>query len=139
MCVCCNFNYTCLSSLTTVQPFFRSKPQNVTAVPIGGTVMIHCDIGGRPRPRVIWVYGDLTAVRNESSRLMSFPNGTLLIRGVVEQDYGDYICHATEDLNVSHQIKLVQPTGNKEKKIGKLFLLSILMLNSLSNVKDQLH
>ena len=85
--------------------------------------MIHCDIGGRPRPRVIWVYGNLTAVKNESSRLQSFPNGTLLIRGVVEEDYGGYICHAVEDLEVSHEIKLVQPTSSEEKKIGKLFLL----------------
>ena len=70
------------------------------------------------------MYGDLTVVRNDSSR-MSFPNGTLLIRHVVEEDYGEYICHATEDLDVSHEIKLVQPTGSKEKKIGKLILFSV--------------
>ena len=44
-----------------------------------------------------------------------------MIRGIVEEDYGEYFCHATEDLAVSHKIELVQATGDEEddNEIGK--------------------
>ena len=87
--------------------------------------MIHCDIGGRPQPGVTWIYGNLTPVKNESSRLISYPNGTLMITSVAEEDYGVYFCHASGDLSVSHKVELVQATTSEQEdnKIGKLLHL----------------
>ena len=94
----------------------------MTKVALGGQVTVHCIIDGRPRPQVTWTYHDLTEVTNDTSRLLSFPNGTLIINGVVEEDYGEYWCHADSNLDVNHRIVLEQAsTGdqNDSKKIGK--------------------
>ena len=94
----------------------------MTKVAIGGQVTIHCNIDGRPKPQVTWTYHNLTEVMNDSSRLLSFPNGTLMINAVVAGDYGEYWCYANGSLDVNHRIVLEQElTGDHgdDEKIGK--------------------
>ena len=107
--------------ICVVKPFFRTQPANETRVAVGGTVSLYCDIDGRPKPRVIWLGNNLDVVVN-SSRITAYLNGTLVIRNVVEEDYGDYRCHAAEYHDVSRKIKLERPLKNEgtEKKIGEL-------------------
>ena len=111
--------------MLTVQPYFRNKPPNVTAVAIGGRFSVHCDIDGRPKPTVTWSDGNLNLIQNISARLYAFPNGTLLISEVTQSDYGIYICHAESKVEVSHKIQLVEsmPTDEQDDEIGELLLL----------------
>ena len=106
-----------------VQPYFRSRPPNVTAITRGGRFSVHCDIGGRPKPIVTWTHGNLDLIQNISSRLYSFPNGTLLISEVVESDYGTYLCHAESKFEVSHKVQLVEASSEEQDdEIGELLL-----------------
>ena len=109
--------------MLTVQPYFRSRPPNVTAVARGGKFSVHCDIGGRPKPIVTWTDGNLNLIQNISSRRYSFPNGTLLISEVVESDYGIYLCHAESKFEVSHKVLLVEASSEEQDdEIGELLL-----------------
>ena len=103
-----------------VKPFFRTRPRNITMVAIGGTLSIHCDIDGRPKPSVTWTHDNLSKVKNDSSRLISFPNGTLVITSVVKSDYGIYFCHATSNVTVNHKVQIVEASSSDDSEDDKI-------------------
>jgi len=109
-----------------VTPFFKTEPPKTIEVAMGDSVLLYCDISGRPKPDITWTYSNLTKVelvQRRSSRFSFFSNGTLLIKNVEESDYGIYFCHVTNMFNTNRKIELVQvstdsDTSEKEK-IGK--------------------
>ena len=97
----------------------------MTWVAVGEMFVVHCIIGGRPKPPVTWVYNNNSLVKNQTSRRYAFPNGTLLITEVMQSDYGLYVCHATGKFEESHQVQLAQPSkvqDSEDDEIGELLL-----------------
>ena len=89
-------------------------------VAIGGTLSIHCDIDGRPKPSVTWTHDNFSEVKNDSSRLISFPNGTLVITTVVKSDYGIYFCHATGNREVNYEVHIVEASSSDDSEDDKI-------------------
>ncbi|XP_040046181.2 matrix-remodeling-associated protein 5 [Gasterosteus aculeatus] len=73
-----------------------SSPQR-TDVIYGGRLLLDCVAAGGPEPRIIWrtPYKKLVdAQYSFDPRIKVFPNGTITVHSVTDQDSGDYLCVA---------------------------------------------
>lgn len=111
-----NGNYTCIASndaatvsterqlTVTVPPRFVVQPNNQDGI-YGKAGILNCSVDGYPPPKVMWKHakGTLAGIGNPqqyhpvplTGRIQIMNNGSLLIRHVLEEDRGFYLCQAS--------------------------------------------
>uniref|UniRef100_A0A671X927 DS cell adhesion molecule like 1 n=1 Tax=Sparus aurata TaxID=8175 RepID=A0A671X927_SPAAU len=107
-----NGNYTCIASnaaatvswerqlIVTVPPRFVVQPNNQDCI-YGKAGVLNCSVEGYPPPKVMWKHAK--GKRNPqqyhpvplTGRIQIMSNGSLLIRHVLEDDRGYYLCQAS--------------------------------------------
>ncbi|XP_066532988.1 cell adhesion molecule DSCAML1 isoform X2 [Hoplias malabaricus] len=107
-----NGNYTCIASndadtvsserqlIVTVPPRFRVQPNNQDGI-YGKSGVLNCSVDGYPPPKVMWKHAKGIGNPQQyhpvplTGRIQIMPNGSLLIRHVLEEDRGYYLCQAS--------------------------------------------
>ena len=94
------FNYSvikgCLFSYVTVPATIVDMPSEVTAVE-NSNVVIKCNAIGTPQPTIRWLRND-KIVESDGEKYTIMANNSLVILNMKEQDSGDYICKASNDI-----------------------------------------
>ncbi|XP_037543605.1 Down syndrome cell adhesion molecule-like protein 1 homolog [Nematolebias whitei] len=107
-----NGNYTCLASnaaatvswerqlIVTVPPRFVVQPNNQDCI-YGKAGVLNCSVEGYPPPKVMWKHAKGVGNPQQyhpvplTGRIQIMSNGSLLIRHVLEDDRGYYLCQAS--------------------------------------------
>uniref|UniRef100_A0A673Y106 DS cell adhesion molecule like 1 n=1 Tax=Salmo trutta TaxID=8032 RepID=A0A673Y106_SALTR len=107
-----NGNYTCIASndaatvsserqlTVTVPPQFVVQPNNQDGI-YGKVGVLNCSVDGYPPPKVMWKHAKGTGNPQQyhpvplTGRIQIMGNGSLLIRHVLEDDRGYYLCQAS--------------------------------------------
>ncbi|KAJ3589441.1 hypothetical protein NHX12_010286 [Muraenolepis orangiensis] len=107
-----NGNYTCIASnaaatvswerqlIVTVPPRFVVQPNNQDGI-YGKVGVLNCSVEGYPPPKVMWKHAKGIGNPQQyhpvplTGRIQIMPNGSLLIRHVLEDDRGYYLCQAS--------------------------------------------
>ncbi|KAF3692773.1 Down syndrome cell adhesion molecule-like protein 1 [Channa argus] len=108
-----NGNYTCIASndaatvsterqlTVTVPPRFVVQPNNQDGI-YGKAGILNCSVDGYPPPKVMWKHAKAGIGNPQqyhpvplTGRIQIMTNGSLLIRHVLEEDRGFYLCQAS--------------------------------------------
>uniref|UniRef100_A0A673VVY0 DS cell adhesion molecule like 1 n=1 Tax=Salmo trutta TaxID=8032 RepID=A0A673VVY0_SALTR len=107
-----NGNYTCIASndaatvsserqlTVTVPPQFVVQPNNQDGI-YGKAGVLNCSVDGYPPPKVMWKHAKGIGNPQQyhpvplTGRIQIMGNGSLLIRHVLEEDRGYYLCQAS--------------------------------------------
>uniref|UniRef100_A0A8C2ZAC1 DS cell adhesion molecule like 1 n=1 Tax=Cyclopterus lumpus TaxID=8103 RepID=A0A8C2ZAC1_CYCLU len=108
-----NGNYTCIASndaatvsterqlTVTVPPRFVVQPNNQDGI-YGKAGILNCSVDGYPPPKVMWKHARAGIGNPQqyhpvplTGRIQIMNNGSLLIRHVLEEDRGFYLCQAS--------------------------------------------
>uniref|UniRef100_A0A674NCB4 DS cell adhesion molecule like 1 n=1 Tax=Takifugu rubripes TaxID=31033 RepID=A0A674NCB4_TAKRU len=108
-----NGNYTCIASndaatvsterqlTVTVPPRFVVQPNNQDGI-YGKAGILNCSVDGYPPPKVMWKHAKAGIGNPQqyhpvplTGRIQLMSNGSLLIRHVLEEDRGFYLCQAS--------------------------------------------
>uniref|UniRef100_A0A8C4YVH8 Down syndrome cell adhesion molecule like 1 n=1 Tax=Gadus morhua TaxID=8049 RepID=A0A8C4YVH8_GADMO len=107
-----NGNYTCIASnaaatvswerqlIVTVPPRFVVQPNNQDGI-YGKAGVLNCSVEGYPPPKVMWKHAKGIGNPQQyhpvplTGRIQVMSNGSLLIRHVLEDDRGYYLCQAS--------------------------------------------
>ncbi|XP_064157717.1 cell adhesion molecule DSCAM isoform X2 [Anguilla rostrata] len=111
-----NGNYTCIArnDAATVEhqsqlnvrvpPRFVVQPQDQAGI-YGKAVILNCSATGSPVPTIVWKYSKGAGVPqfqpialNSGFRIQLLPTGSLLIKHVLEEDSGYYLCKVSNDV-----------------------------------------
>ncbi|KAM8905630.1 matrix-remodeling-associated protein 5 [Spinachia spinachia] len=100
-----------------------SAPQR-TDVIYGGRLLLDCVATGRPQPRIIWrtPYKKLVdAQYSFDPRIKVFPNGTITVHSVTDNDSGDYLCVARNKMGDDYVLLrvnvLTRPAKIEQKQL----------------------
>ncbi|TNN26917.1 Down syndrome cell adhesion molecule-like protein 1 [Liparis tanakae] len=95
---------SCLSAQGSVPPRFVVQPNNQDGI-YGKAGILNCSVDGYPPPKVLWKHARsaLAGIGNPqqyhpvplTGRIQIMSNGSLLIRHVLEEDRGFYLCQAS--------------------------------------------
>ncbi|XP_078538397.1 cell adhesion molecule DSCAML1 isoform X4 [Lissotriton helveticus] len=107
-----NGNYTCIASnaaatvsrerqlVVRVPPRFVVQPNNQDGI-YGKAGVLNCSVDGYPPPKVMWKHAHGSGNPQQyhpvplTGRIQILPNSSLLIRHVLEEDIGFYLCQAS--------------------------------------------
>ncbi|XP_048471430.1 Down syndrome cell adhesion molecule-like protein 1 homolog [Rhincodon typus] len=107
-----NGNYTCIASndaatvmrerqlIVRVPPRFVVQPNNQDGI-YGKAGVLNCSVDGYPPPKVMWKHAKGSGNPQQyhpvplTGRIQILANGSLLIRHVLEEDIGYYLCQAS--------------------------------------------
>ncbi|XP_009876063.1 PREDICTED: Down syndrome cell adhesion molecule-like protein 1, partial [Apaloderma vittatum] len=98
-----NGNYTCIASndaATVMPPRFVVQPNNQDGI-YGKAGVLNCSVDGYPPPKVMWKHAKGSGNPQQyhpiplTGRIQILPNSSLLIRHVLEEDIGYYLCQAS--------------------------------------------
>ncbi|XP_069038519.1 cell adhesion molecule DSCAML1 isoform X1 [Lepisosteus oculatus] len=107
-----NGNYTCIASndaatvsrerqlIVRVPPRFVVQPNNQDGI-YGKAGVLNCSVDGYPPPEVMWKHAKGSGNPQQyhpvplTGRIQILANGSLLIRHVLEEDIGYYLCQAS--------------------------------------------
>ncbi|XP_043557299.1 Down syndrome cell adhesion molecule homolog isoform X2 [Chiloscyllium plagiosum] len=109
-----NGNYTCIASndaaavehqsqlIVRVPPRFVVQPTDQDGI-YGKSVILNCSAEGYPVPTIVWKYSKGAGVPQFQSialngRIQLLVNGSLLIKHVLEEDSGYYLCQVSNDV-----------------------------------------
>ncbi|XP_052463751.1 cell adhesion molecule DSCAM-like isoform X2 [Carassius gibelio] len=111
-----NGTYTCIAQndaavvkyqsqlIVRVPPRFKVQPQDQDGI-YGKSVTLNCSADGEPRPTIEWKYSKGAGVPqfqpialNSGFRVQLLGNGSLLIKHVLEEDAGYYLCKVSNDV-----------------------------------------
>uniref|UniRef100_A0A672NHA5 Cell adhesion molecule DSCAM n=1 Tax=Sinocyclocheilus grahami TaxID=75366 RepID=A0A672NHA5_SINGR len=111
-----NGTYTCIAQndaavvkyqsqlIVRVPPRFKVQPQDQDGI-YGKSVILNCSADGEPRPAIEWKYSKGAGVPqfqpialNSGFRVQLLGNGSLLIKHVLEEDAGYYLCKVSNDV-----------------------------------------
>uniref|UniRef100_A0A8C2WX55 Cell adhesion molecule DSCAM n=1 Tax=Cyclopterus lumpus TaxID=8103 RepID=A0A8C2WX55_CYCLU len=111
-----NGNYTCVARneaaavehqsqlIVRVPPQFVVQPEDQDGI-YGKTVTLNCSAEGYPPPTIVWEHSKGAGVPqfqpiqlNSGSRVQLLSNGSLLIKHVLEDDSGFYLCKVSNDV-----------------------------------------
>ncbi|XP_044528060.1 hemicentin-1 [Gracilinanus agilis] len=79
-------------------PVFKGDYHSNWIEPLGGNVILNCEVKGDPPPTIQWSRSGVGV--QISNRIRQLSNGSLAIYGTVNEDAGDYKCIATNDAGV---------------------------------------
>lgn len=87
-------------------PDILEEKRQLVRVDVGQSVWMPCTAQGDPQPTTHWVLMDGTVVMplHTSSRVHSFPNGTLLLKNLDIYDSGKYECIATSSTGSERRV-----------------------------------
>ena len=83
--------FVCVTKSLAV-PVIQLQPSTVTEA--GLQTILHCDATGIDTPTVSWRAGGMDVGTSNDSRLISYPNGSLVITDTKVLDSGNYSCVA---------------------------------------------
>ncbi|XP_033027489.1 Down syndrome cell adhesion molecule-like protein 1 isoform X1 [Lacerta agilis] len=107
-----NGNYTCIATndaatvsrerqlIVRVPPRFVVQPNNQDGI-YGKAGVLNCSVDGYPPPKVMWKHAKGSGNPQQyhpvplTGRIQILPNSSLLIRHVLEEDIGYYLCQAS--------------------------------------------
>uniref|UniRef100_A0A8D2JET2 Cell adhesion molecule DSCAML1 n=1 Tax=Varanus komodoensis TaxID=61221 RepID=A0A8D2JET2_VARKO len=107
-----NGNYTCIATndaatvsrerqlIVRVPPRFVVQPNNQDGI-YGKAGVLNCSVEGYPPPKVMWKHAKGSGNPQQyhpvplTGRIQILPNSSLLIRHVLEEDIGYYLCQAS--------------------------------------------
>ncbi|XP_028817539.1 Down syndrome cell adhesion molecule homolog isoform X1 [Denticeps clupeoides] len=111
-----NGNYTCIAHneaaavehqsqlIVKVPPSFVVQPMDQDGI-YGKSVVLQCSARGNPRPTIVWKHSRGKGVPqfqpiplNSGSRIQLVENGSLLIKHVLQEDSGYYLCKVSNDV-----------------------------------------
>ncbi|GAA6111563.1 Down syndrome cell adhesion molecule a, partial [Tachysurus ichikawai] len=111
-----NGTYTCIARndaavvkyqsqlIVRVPPRFTVQPKDQDGI-YGKAVILNCSADGEPRPTIEWKYSKGAGVPqfhpialNSGYRVQLLSNGSLLIKHVLEEDAGYYLCKVSNDV-----------------------------------------
>ncbi|XP_062407788.1 cell adhesion molecule DSCAM-like [Sardina pilchardus] len=111
-----NGNYTCIAHneaaavehqsqlIVKVPPSFVVQPMDQDGI-YGKAVVLKCSARGNPRPTIVWKHSRGKGVPqfqpillNSGSRIQLLENGSLLIKHVLQEDSGYYLCKVSNDV-----------------------------------------
>ncbi|XP_071194753.1 Down syndrome cell adhesion molecule a isoform X3 [Salvelinus alpinus] len=111
-----NGNYTCIARnqaatvehqsqlIVRVPPKFVVQPKDQDGI-YGKAVILNCSAEGYPVPTIVWKYSKGAGVPqfqpialNSGFRIQVLVNGSLLIKHVLEEDSGYYLCKVSNDV-----------------------------------------
>uniref|UniRef100_A0AAR2J4L7 Cell adhesion molecule DSCAM n=1 Tax=Pygocentrus nattereri TaxID=42514 RepID=A0AAR2J4L7_PYGNA len=111
-----NGTYTCIARndaavvkyqsqlIVRVPPRFKVQPKDQDGI-YGKAVILNCSADGEPRPTIEWKYSKGAGVPqfhpialNSGYRIQLLGNGSLLIKHVLEEDAGYYLCKVSNDV-----------------------------------------
>ncbi|XP_048837421.1 Down syndrome cell adhesion molecule homolog isoform X2 [Brienomyrus brachyistius] len=111
-----NGNYTCIARndaaavehqsqlIVRVPPRFVVQPRDQDGI-YGKAVILNCSAEGYPVPTIVWKYSKGAGVPqfqpialNSGFRIQLLVNGSLLIKHVLEEDSGYYLCKVSNDV-----------------------------------------
>ncbi|XP_043927506.1 Down syndrome cell adhesion molecule isoform X2 [Protopterus annectens] len=109
-----NGNYTCIARndaaavehqsqlIVRVPPRFVVQPSNQDGI-YGKSVILNCSAEGYPVPTIMWNYSKGAGVPqfqpiSLNGRIQLLTNGSLLIKHVLEEDSGFYLCMVSNDV-----------------------------------------
>ncbi|XP_036392369.1 Down syndrome cell adhesion molecule homolog [Megalops cyprinoides] len=111
-----NGNYTCIARnaaaavehqsqlIVRVPPRFVVQPRDQDGI-YGKAVILNCSAVGYPVPTIVWEYSKGAGVPqfqpialNSGFRIQLLVNGSLLIKHVLEEDSGYYLCKVSNDV-----------------------------------------
>ena len=72
-------------------PYFTVKPPAKVVARLGGTLTLNCSVTGDPQPVISWKKQGSQLPAGRSQQM----NGALVIRDIIQNDQGNYICAAT--------------------------------------------
>ena len=72
-------------------PYFTVKPAAKVVARLGGTLTLKCSVTGDPQPVISWKKQGSQLPAGRSQQM----NGALVIRDIIQNDQGNYICAAT--------------------------------------------
>ena len=107
-------------SLLLVKPYFLQEPDDITASN-GEDILLECEVGGDPRPTVLWHREDGTLPHGRTS----IQNGQLSIQDVTPKDEGVYVCEAQNTVGTISVSASVAVHGKTEKKAVKTILSNV--------------
>ncbi|KAH6928159.1 hypothetical protein HPB50_012348 [Hyalomma asiaticum] len=125
-------NHLCWCLLATVftgpgqaeaPPVFKKTTADTNVVQ-GGSVVLTCHATGSPKPTVKWTKPsgaeqEVVLSAAADSRILAFPNGTVLIDEVTAEDAGKYTCNATTALDQS-ATRCIYTCGYTQKSLRRL-------------------
>ncbi|GFT31287.1 hemicentin-1 [Nephila pilipes] len=105
-------NYTCVASNlggniteeTYINVLYEpeiSANENDFEVTEGSPVILPCNVKGDPKPSIIWFKNNIELISDKDFTIGN--DGNLIIRKVVENDEGEYVCSATNIVGTSDQ------------------------------------
>lgn len=104
-------------------PRIEIASQKWTDVNLGEKLLLNCSATGDPKPRIIWRLPSKAVIdqwHRTGSRAHVYPNGSLVIGSVTEQDGGDYLCVARnrlgDDLTLLHVRLRLTPAKIEHKQ-----------------------
>ncbi|XP_030648150.1 Down syndrome cell adhesion molecule a [Chanos chanos] len=111
-----NGTYTCIAQndaavvkyqsqlIVRIPPTFKVQPKDQDGI-YGKAVILNCSADGEPRPAIEWKYSKGSGVPqfhpialNSGFRIQQLDNGSLLIKHVLEEDSGYYLCKVSNDV-----------------------------------------
>ncbi|XP_032756250.1 Down syndrome cell adhesion molecule homolog isoform X2 [Rattus rattus] len=124
-----NGNYTCIARneaaavehqsqlIVRVPPKFVVQPRDQDGI-YGKAVILNCSAEGYPVPTIVWKFSKGAGVPQFqpialNGRIQVLSNGSLLIKHVVEEDSGYYLCKVSNDVgaDVSKSMYLTVKSG----------------------------
>ncbi|KAL8173467.1 UNVERIFIED_CONTAM: Down syndrome cell adhesion molecule-like protein 1 [Gekko kuhli] len=127
-----NGNYTCIASndaatvsrerqlIVRVPPRFVVQPNNQDGI-YGKAGVLNCSVDGYPPPKVMWKHAKGSGNPQQyhpvplTGRIQILPNSSLLIRHVLEEDIGYYLCQASNGVgtDISKSMFLTVKTAER--------------------------
>ncbi|XP_028714518.2 Down syndrome cell adhesion molecule homolog [Peromyscus leucopus] len=127
-----NGNYTCIARneaaavehqsqlIVRVPPKFVVQPRDQDGI-YGKAVILNCSAEGYPVPTIVWKFSKGAGVPQFqpialNGRIQVLSNGSLLIKHVVEEDSGYYLCKVSNDVGADVSKSMYLTVKSKEEE-----------------------
>ena len=77
-------------------PYFKREPE-VENKAEGETAVFYCDAGGRPPPKLQWIYNGMPITEAPANSRHTVEANKIIISDLTRADIGNYGCNATNE------------------------------------------
>ncbi|XP_069752402.1 cell adhesion molecule DSCAML1-like [Narcine bancroftii] len=135
-----NGNYMCIASneaatvmrerrlIVRVPPRFVVQPNNQDGI-YGKSGVLNCSVDGYPPPKVMWKHAKGSGNPQQyhpvplTGRIQILANGSLLIRHVLEEDIGYYLCQASNGVGTDISKSMFLTVKRIASRSNQIFIL----------------